>query len=157
MTGPDPVVPADAVLGPYSLDPLGVPLMALTEDIGASDAPARLVDLVAILGERYASSHDRRDDEVDEALERGLDTIDPVAHVPESVVPAVTQLRDLMADADQFCTDALLVTLPRPPLLRRFADWYLSQFVDQVAGRPTSPWDGPLGLDAGGARAETSG
>jgi hypothetical protein len=36
--------------------------------------------------------------------------------------------------------------LQRPPLLRRFGHWYRGEIVNQVAGRPPTPWDGPLRL-----------
>ena len=53
-----------------------------------------------------------------------------------------------MDEADSSCRQALLMTLPRPALLRRFGQWYLTQFVDQLADRPAVRWDGPLRVEA---------
>ncbi len=41
----------------------------------------------------------------------------------------------------------MLLTTPRPARLREFSDWYLGQFVEQVAGAPPRRWDGALDLD----------
>lgn len=119
-------------------------LLALSEDFTHSAAPARLVQLVAVLGEQYASAQERRDEEIDAALRRGEQYIDQTMDLPATAAVAVRTLMDLLAEADTFCEQATLMTLPRTPLLRQFSDWYLSQVIDQIAGQPARPWDGPL-------------
>ncbi len=49
-----------------------------------------------------------------------------------------------MDEEDVFCRSGQLITLPRTPVVRRFGDWYLDQFVRQVAGHAPTRWDGPL-------------
>ena len=119
-------------------------LLALAGQFDQSDAPVRLVQLVDILGQQYATTRDRRDEEVDAALQRGAETMDQSFDAPQTAALAARSLLSLLEDADTFCEEARLMTLPRPPLLRQFSHWYLGQVVDQIEGRPARPWDGPL-------------
>jgi hypothetical protein len=124
--------------------------MALTPgDADAGDGDARLAGLVQALGQQYATARPRRDEEIDAALARGEASIDQVFSVPPTAAAAMRRVATLMADADSFCEQNLLMTLARPPLLRRFAAWYLAEVVEQSGGRAPRPWDGPLDLPAG--------
>ena len=119
-------------------------MMALDESDASDHAPARMRELVDILGRRYGAATARPDAEIDEALERGDVTVDIVYHVPDHVAEAAGQLESLMAEVDEFCRDQQLLALARPPLFVQFADWYLEEFRRQIAGEPPQPWDGPL-------------
>lgn len=121
-------------------------LLALTEDKPRAPVPARLVELTEMLGRRYASARQRPDQEIDEALDRGEETIDLDYEVPAAAAQGAAGLEALMAEADTFCADEQLMTLERPPMLQHFAHWYLQQFVAQIAGEPPTPWDGPHDL-----------
>jgi hypothetical protein len=125
-------------------------LMSLAGQVGAADPPGRLLELTHILGEQYATAAARRDDEVDLAMERGEDAIDMVSEVPATAAQAARALGALIDEADAFAAQELLITLSRPPLVKRFSDWYLQQVVDQVAGAPPVPWEGPMRLQAVG-------
>lgn len=122
-------------------------LLALAGRVQESDAPARFVELVEILGQQYGASRTRRDEELDAAMAAGRETVDLVDRVPATAATAVHGLRALMAEADAYCEQAMLMTLPRPPLLLEFGDWYLDQYVTQIDGGPATPWDGPLRLE----------
>jgi hypothetical protein len=119
-------------------------LLALSGDIDADHAPARLVELVHVLGERYASSRNRRDEEIERAVAEGRLTIDQVSDVPPESLDAVRRLRALMDESDRFCQEAQLLTVPRPPVIRRFGEWFLGEFERQISGDEPQPWDGPL-------------
>ena len=119
-------------------------MMALDENVGSDHAPARLMELVDILGRRYGAASARPDAEIDAALERGETTIDVVYHVPDHVADAAGQLESLMREVDEFCRDQQMLALARPPLFVRFAEWYLDEFRRQIAGEQPRPWDGPL-------------
>jgi len=123
-------------------------LLALSGTVADEDVPARLVDLTHILGERYGRSRERRDAELDADIAAGLEVVDRVEVVPASAGPAVADLARLLEEADAYCSQALLMTLPRPRVVKAFGQWYTGQFVDQIAGRPPVPWDGPLRADA---------
>lgn len=119
-------------------------LLALGGPAGRADIPARLVDLIEILGVRYGMAAARPDELVDAALADGQDTIDLTYTVPANVVEAADHLDALMAEADDFCRAEQLLTLARSEVMVRFATWYLDEFRQQIAGNPPTPWDGPL-------------
>ena len=122
-------------------------LLALAEPSGARKVPARLVELTQELGVRYAAAGSRPDDDFDRAVQQGLDVIDLVYRVPPGVADGARELEAMMSEADEFCRSAQLMTLARTPVMVRFGGWYLGQFSDQIAGRPATPWDGPLDPD----------
>lgn len=119
-------------------------MLALDEQLGSHHVPARMLELIDILGRRYGAAGERSDAEVDAALARGDVTIDLVYHVPGHVADAASQLEALMAEADEFCRQQQMLALARPPLQVQFARWYLDEFRRQIAGQPPRPWDGPL-------------
>lgn len=116
-------------------------LLALT---GARKGPMKLVELTQELGVRYGSAANRRDDDVDAALERGDVTVDLTYQVPPEAAPPLLELDRLMAQADEFCRSEQLLTVARSPQVAAFSAWYLTQFVDQLQGRPAVRYDGPL-------------
>lgn len=118
-------------------------LMGLSEDPG-HDLPARLVELIRTLGKGFAAARSRPDEDFDQAVLRGLDTVDLVYRVPPAAAGSAARLAKLMDEADELCRTAQLITLPRTPVMIRFGHWYLAQFRDQIAGRRTTRWDGPL-------------
>lgn len=119
-------------------------MLALDEGVHTNHAPARLIELVDILGRRYGTASARPDAEIDDALARGATTIDLLYHVPDHVADAAEQLESLMRETDEFCQQQQMLALARPPLFVRFSEWYLDQFRRQVSGEPPRPWDGPL-------------
>jgi hypothetical protein len=121
-------------------------MLALAEDMDAEHTPKRLLELVDVLGRRYAAAAERPDAEVDAAVARGDTAIDLVYHVPDHVAEAADELAALMDEADEFCRERRLLSLARPPLVIEFSRWYLDEFRRQIAGKPPQPWDGPLDL-----------
>jgi hypothetical protein len=119
-------------------------LLALGGPSGRADIPARLLELIEILGVRYGHAAARPDELVDEALARGEDTIDLSYTVPAHVVDAADKLDALMREADDFCRTEELLTLARTDVMVAFANWYLDEFRRQVGGLPPQPWEGPL-------------
>ena len=122
-------------------------ILALSGQAEEHDLPRRLVELVQILGQQYGTRRDRRDAELEAAIAAGRQVMDHVEVVPAAASEAVVRLGALMEEADSYCRQALLMTLPRPAVLRRFGDWYIGQFVDQLAGRSAVRWDGPLRVE----------
>lgn len=103
--------------------------------------PARLVDLVERVTDRYAGLTDAQDAERDAAYARGQERIDLVYRVPPSVAEASRDLVVMLEEADEFCRRGDLLTLATPPPLVRFRRWYLGEFVRQIGGEPPCPWD----------------
>jgi hypothetical protein len=121
-------------------------MLALAEDADVEHTPKRLLELVDVLGRRYAAAAARPDAEVDRAIARGETSIDLVYHVPDHVATAADELAALMDEADDFCRDRQLLALARPARVIDFSRWYLDEFRRQIAGEPPTPWDGPLDL-----------
>jgi hypothetical protein len=119
-------------------------MLALDEGLDTDHAPARLIELVDILGRRYGAAGSRPDAEIDDALVRGAASIDLVYHVPDHVAEAAEQLEALMRETDEFCRQQQMLALARPELFVRFAEWYLDEFRRQIAGERPRAWDGPL-------------
>jgi hypothetical protein len=119
-------------------------MLALDENLSRDHVPARMLELIDVLGRRYAAASSRPDAEVDAALERGATTIDLVYHVPAHVTDAAERLHALMTEADEFCRRQQLLALARPRVLADFGAWYLDEFRRQINGEPPRPWDGPL-------------
>jgi anti-sigma regulatory factor (Ser/Thr protein kinase) len=121
-------------------------LMALAPDHGGHPVTSGLARLVEELGVRHAASRARRDGEIQAALDAGLLQIDQVFPTPVAAAQEMARLVVLLKEADRYCDYNLLLTLARPPLVRRFSDWYLGEILNQVDGRPPLPWTGPLTL-----------
>ncbi len=106
--------------------------------------PPRLRELVDILGRRFGASTSRADMERDAAIERGDQTVDLTYQVPANMADDLTMLTQLMDDADDFCRNETLLTLPRDPSIVAFGHWYNNEFLRQINGLPPTPWNGPL-------------
>lgn len=119
-------------------------LLALGGPTGRPDLPARLLELIEVLGVRYGHAAARPDELIDAAIARGEDRIDVSYPVPAHVVDAADKLDALMREADEFCKSEQLLTLARSEVMVQFADWYVGEFRRQVAGLPPHPWAGPL-------------
>jgi len=119
-------------------------MLALAEDMDAEHTPKRMLELVDVLGRRYAAAAARPDAEVDAAIARGESSIDLVYHVPDHLADAADELATLMDEADEFCRERRLLSLARPAVVIEFSRWYLDEFRRQIAGEPPRPWDGPL-------------
>jgi hypothetical protein len=111
------------------------------------EVPARLLELIDVLGRQYGGAADRSDADRDAAIERGEVSVDLTYELPPSAGPALRQLDQLMEDADAFCRSEDLLTLAATPTETRFRRWYLEQFMVQLAGGDPTPWDGPTHPD----------
>jgi hypothetical protein len=115
--------------------------------------PRRLLDLIAVLESRYSGFTAQQEEILDRAVARGERTVDLTFRVPADAAEAVVTLGAMLDEADEFCREGRhLLTLATPPDLVAYRRWYLRQFVDQIAGRPATPWPASveaLGRDAG--------
>jgi hypothetical protein len=118
-------------------------LLALQRREGRA-LPEELGPLVDELGERWASPAPRADEAFDRAVADGVLVLDTVEQVPLSAAEALLRLEELLALADRLAARDLLMTVPRPPVLREFGRWYVREFTRQLLGGVPEPWDGPL-------------
>ena len=115
------------------------------EQLHPGSVPARLLDLSAVLSERYAGFTEQQEREIEDGISAGRDILDElVFRVPADVACAVEQLRAILDEADEFCRSGQMLVLATPPDLVRYRNWYLDQFSGQAAGQPPEPWSGPL-------------
>lgn len=114
----------------------------LRQEGNIRDLPALLVTLIEQLNARYSRFTTEQEQLLADATDRGDDTIDLTYQLPASAAPHAQELSDLLDQADVYCrTGRHLLTLATPDDLVAFRRWYLSQFIDQVAGQPPVPWD----------------
>jgi anti-sigma regulatory factor (Ser/Thr protein kinase) len=79
-------------------------------------------------------------EQIDAALNQGLESIDLVVHMPRSTATTLVRFVELLDLADEFCREQRLLSLARTPEQRRFQAWFLSEFVRQANGEPPLSW-----------------
>ena len=119
-------------------------IVALSTTPPKSHVPAAFLELVEVLGVRYAAATARPDAQIDDARSAGLAMIDLTYVVPASAVAAADELERWLALADDYCVQERLLTLPRSPLQQQYFAWYLGEFRRQISGGAPLPWSGPL-------------
>ena len=107
---------------------------------GSDHVPARLLALIEELRGRFGSFSEGPRRDMQDAWERGEETIDLSYEVPPAVGAAARQLGALLDEADEFCRAGDLLTLATPPEGVTFRHWYLDEFQRQVGGQPPRPW-----------------
>lgn len=118
-------------------------LLALADTTGR-ELPARLVELVDVLGRRYGGARERPEVARDEALADGLDRIDLAVDLPASAGEAAAALGAVLREVEDLCRDGgQLLTLAQPAVQVAFTAWCLEQLQAQCAGTPPTPWTGP--------------
>ena len=115
---------------------------ALIREEGSDHVPARLLALVEELRARFGSFSEGALQAMQDAVERGDETIDLHYEVPPAVGAAARQLGDLLEEADEFCRAGDLLTLATHPEGVAFRRWYLGEFQRQIDGQPPRPWSG---------------
>jgi hypothetical protein len=116
--------------------------VATHQDDHSAGTPARLLDLIQQLSAAYQGVAEEPRRLIDEAIERGDETIDLVYRVPAEVGDACLRLDALFAEADEFCrAGAHLLTLETPLAASAYRTWFLHQFAEQIAGHPAKAWN----------------
>lgn len=117
-------------------------LIAASEAKGReTHLPRQLLELVDELEADYAAlTSDQRSQLVD-AVERGADTIDLEYRVPAAVTEACVRLQQALDSSDRYCAEGeYLLSLATPPEALAFREWYLGEFIRQIAGQPPQSW-----------------
>lgn len=116
-------------------------LIAALQADDVADLPARLIALVDDVTAVYGSFSAKQEARLSAAADAGEAEIDLTYRIPSHAAGAVTQLRSLLDEADDYCrAGEYLLTLTTPPDLVRFRNWYLGEFSNQLDGRPPTPW-----------------
>lgn len=103
--------------------------------------PGRLLALIADLSAGYGQFSAEQRLEMERAVQEGRPAIDLTYRVPPGAAGAAAQLAEALDEADEYCRRGHhLLTLAAPPEALRFRRWFIGEFVDQVGGRPPTPW-----------------
>jgi hypothetical protein len=119
-------------------------LLTESERAKPGSAPADLVHLAEEIIGKFANAIEALDDERRKAFNTGLDRMDFTFPLPPAAVPLVKSAMDVLRRADEYCAEARLLALPRPPELVAFSDWTLREIVAQHEGAEPKPWPGPF-------------
>jgi hypothetical protein len=116
--------------------------MLIVQDGEARAAtPGRLLALIDEITAGYGEFSEEQRRQMDAALARGEAEIDLTYQVPPGAAGAAQQLGDMLDEADDYCRRGdHLLTLATPEEAVRFRRWFIGEFVDQLAGRPPTPW-----------------
>jgi len=104
--------------------------------------PARLLELAHELDTVYGPYVAASTEQMEDALDRGEDTLDEAAYrLPSQAAAFVRRVADLLAEVEVYCReDAHLLTLAPPPDVAAYRRWAIEQVLEQHAGRPPTPW-----------------
>ena len=111
----------------------------------ADSLPDRLLALTDELRDRFGAFSEGPRAALEAAFLGGEDYVDVSYRVPQETGEAVTQLAELLDEADDYCRAGQhLVTPATPPELVAYRRWMVGEFVNQVAGRAPRPWAVPM-------------
>lgn len=81
-------------------------------------------------------------EELDAALEAGLERVDLTYLVPPSAPSTMARLAGLLDQVDEFCREHRLLTMAASPQQVQLRRWYTGEFTRQATGLPPLPWPG---------------
>lgn len=103
------------------------------------------VDITAVF--RQADTERREASGVsklDDAIARGLRSVDLEYAVPASAPSTMDRIRTLLEECYRFFADEHLLSVAPPKQLLDLQAWYFGEFVRQGRGEEPHPWTGPL-------------
>jgi hypothetical protein len=103
-------------------------------------APMRLLALAEGITAAYGAQLDPAEAELDRAFAAGEDTTVLRYELLPVSREVVLQYAVAMAEVDEFCRQASLITLATPPDLLELRRWTVEEFVRQYDGAPPRPW-----------------
>jgi hypothetical protein len=103
--------------------------------------PLRLLALAEGITATYGAQLDPAEAEMDRAAAAGEDTTVLRYELLPVSRDVVLQYAVAMAEVDEFCRQATLITLATPPVLMELRRWTVEEFVRQYDGAAPRPWD----------------
>lgn len=103
--------------------------------------PSRQRELAReLLGPRFRNARDTYREAVAEAQARGQRTVDLQVRASAEVVPMARTYVALLDEADDYCRQGRLLTMPPSAQVTKLRHWFGEQFADQLEhGRPPTP------------------
>ncbi len=111
--------------------------------------PLRLLALAEGITATYGAQLDPAEAEMDRAAAAGEDTTVLRYQLLPVSREVVLQYAVAMAEVDEFCRRAALITLATAPVMLELRRWTVEEFVRQYDGEPPRPWDQRARLAAG--------
>ena len=104
--------------------------------------PARLLELGQDLNATYSPYLASSTDQMEDALDRGEQTLEEVVYqLPRSAAAFVQRIDDLLTEVDTYCrSDAHLLTLAPPPDVAAYRRWSTEEVLRQSTGAAPRPW-----------------
>ena len=116
--------------------------LSMADESVRHDVPGRLLELSHALRRTFSAYVDENQRRIEEAAARGEAAIDLTYLVPGAAGAAAEGFGRLLEEADAYCAaGAHLLTLTTPPAPLAYRRWYISQFVDQIAGAAPVPFE----------------
>ena len=119
-------------------------LIQVGEVTGTTDrqVPARLLELARELDASYGPYVAASTDQMEDALDRGQETLDEVVYrLPRSAAAFVQRIDDLLSEVDTYCrSDAHLLTMAPPDDVAVYRRWSIEEVLRQSAGAAPRPW-----------------
>jgi hypothetical protein len=119
-------------------------LIQLGQASGTTDrqVPARLQELARELDTAYGPYIASSTDQMEDALDRGEESLDEVVYrLPRSAAAFVQRIADLLAEVETYCeSDAHLLTLAPPPDVAAYRQWSIEEVLRQHDGAAPRPW-----------------
>jgi hypothetical protein len=97
-----------------------------------TEVPRRLAALIEELNERFASQRLIGRRLLDEAAERGDETVSLELMLPVEAAGAVERYMQLLDEADEYCRTGELLTLALPPALVELRRQVLDEIINQL-------------------------
>jgi len=103
-------------------------------------APMRLLALAEGITSAYSAQLDPADAELERAHAAGEDTTVLRYEMLPVTRDMVLQYAVAMAEVDDYCRKAALITLATTPEMLELRRWTVEEFVRQYDGQPPRPW-----------------
>ena len=113
-----------------------------TDGDGRADRiPDRLLQLAQELEAVYGPYLATSGELIEQALDRGLTSLDVVYRLPAEAAEFLVRIRALLTEVDEYCaSDDYLLALAPPADIAAYREWSIGQVLDQLAGEPATPW-----------------
>ena len=118
-------------------------LIHFSDEATRASVPSQLLELAERTRAELASGEIIEREQVTSAIERGVEHITVNLRMPRSAGESMAALSELLVEADDYCREGDLITVAMPDDCRAFREWFLAEFVRQIAHEPPTPWEGP--------------
>jgi anti-sigma regulatory factor (Ser/Thr protein kinase) len=110
------------------------------DDSHREAVPGRLLSLIGELGASFLGFGRPAQEAWRRGVREGRDTVDLHFRLPSEAGPVIARYDQLLDEADDFCRQARLLTIPPTEEALGVRRWAFGQVVCQCLGEPPTPW-----------------